>query len=155
VRWWTYSGFPAVSEAVPKEPVHTEILPPGSVPEPNLTYVVIAASYNSEWIFVRHRDRTTWELPAGHIEPGEAAVHSAVRELFEEAGVTRSSLTHLCDYAVTVGKIKEYGRLFKARVEEMEGLLEFETDEICLSGTLPRDLTYPEVQSVLFNVALG
>ena len=140
---------------MPKEPVKTEIRAPGSVPDADLTYVVIAARFNNVWIFVRHRDRTTWELPAGHIEPGETPEHSAVRELFEEAGVIRSFIAPLCDYSVTVGKITDYGRFFRAEVEELSGELEFETVEICLSETLPRELTYPEVQTALFNAALG
>jgi 8-oxo-dGTP diphosphatase len=134
--------------------VRTEIRTPGSVPDSKLTYVVMAATYNGDWIFVRHRDRTTWELPAGHIEPGETAFQAAVRELFEEAGVVRSSLTHLCDYAVTAGERTEYGRLFKAAVEEVTEVLEFETDEILLTGVLPAELTYPDVQTVLFEFAL-
>jgi 8-oxo-dGTP diphosphatase len=138
---------------MPEQSVKTEIHSPGSVPDSKLTYVVMAATYYGEWIFVRHRDRTTWEMPAGHIEPGETPVQAAVRELFEEAGVFRSSLTHLCDYAVTAGERTEYGRLFKADVEEMTEVLEFETDEILLTGELPAELTYPDVQPALFRFA--
>ena len=54
-------------------PVHTRILPPGSIDESRLTYVVIAAREKEMWVFVRHRDRSTWEMPAGHIEKNESA----------------------------------------------------------------------------------
>jgi 8-oxo-dGTP pyrophosphatase MutT (NUDIX family) len=33
-------------------------------------------------------DKSIWVLPKGHIEPGEASDETAVREVFEEAGVT-------------------------------------------------------------------
>lgn len=138
-----------------KKEVTTILLEAGSVPEGDLTYVVMGAIYRDRWIFVRHRDRITWEMPAGHIEPGESADQAAVRELYEEAGVIRSSLNHLCDYSVTVGARTEFGRLYGARVEEMETELEYETSEVLLSEKLPSSLTYPEVQGILFRRAAG
>lgn len=33
-------------------------------------------------------DKSIWVLPKGHIEPGESSDETAVRETFEEAGVT-------------------------------------------------------------------
>jgi 8-oxo-dGTP diphosphatase len=139
---------------VTKTGVRTEIIAPGTIPDAQLTYVVMAARYRHDWIFVRHRDRVTWEMPAGHIEAGETPDQAAVRELFEEAGVIRSTLNHLCDYAVTARGKTEYGRLYKAEVQEMETPLEYETAEVLLSGELPSALTYPGVQRVLFNHAL-
>ena len=34
------------------------------------------------------RDPSAWVLPKGHIEPGESPEQTAVREIYEEAGVT-------------------------------------------------------------------
>ena len=31
---------------------------------------------------------TTWSLPKGHVEPGEAPLAAAVREIREESGIT-------------------------------------------------------------------
>jgi 8-oxo-dGTP diphosphatase len=134
-------------------PVTTEIHPPGRFNERELTYVVIGARYMDRWIFVRHRDRSTWEMPAGHIEKGESADRAAVRELFEETGAVRSHLEHICDYAVVTDEITELGRLYSAEVQQMEEILKYETAEILLSGDLPNGLTYPEVQAVLFQKA--
>ena len=130
--------------------VHTRILPPESIQEGQLTYVVIGARQGDKWIFVRHRDRISWEMPAGHIEQGESADQAAVRELYEETGAVRSSLEHLCDYKVTVGGKTEYGRLYGAVVREREEILTHEIEEIHLGRELPADLTYPEVQTILF-----
>jgi 8-oxo-dGTP diphosphatase len=116
-----------------------------------LTYVVMGARYLDQWIFVRHRDRVSWEMPAGHIEPDESADRAAVRELFEEAGVIKSSLEVICDYEVTVGSKVEYGRLYYVAVQKMEPQDEFEIEEIFLSAKLPSSLTYPEVQTILFH----
>ena len=131
----------------------TEIHPPGRFGEQELTYVVIGARYQGQWIFVRHRERDTWEMPAGHIESGERADRAAVRELFEEAGVVRSHLEHICDYEVTAGGVTECGRLYTAEVRELQENLEHEIAEITFAGELPARLTYPEVQGVLFQEA--
>ena len=131
----------------------TELYPPKSIEESKLTYVVMAARYKEEWIFVRHHERRSWEMPAGHIEQGEPADQAAVRELFEEAGVVRSSMVHICDYSVLVREKKGYGRLYGAIVEELDPHLEYEIDELLFTADLPGTLTYPEVQSILFKRA--
>ncbi len=54
-------------------------------PERNLLYGIVAR-YKDRWVFCRQHGRDTWELPGGHIEPGEQADHAARRELVEETG---------------------------------------------------------------------
>ena len=131
--------------------VTTRLIESGLLEDTKLTYVVMGARYQDKWIFVRHRDRQTWEMPAGHIEAGESADRAAVRELFEEAGVVKSSLEVICDYEVTVGTKVEYGRLYGVTVYEMEPQKEFEIEELLLSSELPQSLTYPDVQTILFQ----
>lgn len=133
-----------------KPRIITTCLAPESIPEKELTYVIVAARYRGKWIFVRHRDRLTWEMPAGHIEEGEEASAAAERELYEEAGAVSSSLVHLCDYGVNTEGRTGYGRLYAATVKEMEPGLHYETAEVRLSDTLPEKLTYPDVQRLLF-----
>lgn len=132
--------------------VKTEILDPGSIREADLHYVVIGARQGEQWLFVRHARRYSWEMPAGHMEPGESADQAAVRELYEETGTVQSSLDHLCDYSVTVGGRTEYGRLYAAEIQEREELPEYEIVEVRLSPELPESLTYPEVQTRLFTL---
>ena len=131
--------------------VRTTLLDRGTVPVSELTYVVMGARYSDRWVFVRHRDRTSWEMPAGHIEEGEEPEKAARRELFEETGTTGSTLFHVCDYLVENGDQREYGRLYVAGIEAMEAPLEYEIAEVRLLSALPENLTYPEVQSVLFD----
>lgn len=64
-----------------------------------LKYVVIACKYKEDWLFVRHKERQTWEIPGGHIE-NEGPDQAAARELFEETGALKYTLDALCDYSV-------------------------------------------------------
>lgn len=130
----------------------TRALPPGTVENPRLRYVIIGARYRNEWIFVRHRDRESWELPAGHIEAGEDPDQAARRELYEETGALNAELSVISDYEVSAGESQAYGRLYYAEIREIGPLPEYEIEEIkCFSG-LPGLLTYPEVQRVLFSL---
>lgn len=129
-----------------------KVLPPGCLDDTELTYVVMGARYKGKWIFVRHFERQSWELPAGHIETGEDPDRAAVRELYEEAGVVNCKLRIISDYSVTVNSKAAFGRLYLAEVKELEALPDHEIEEIKLSAGLPSDLTYPEVQTVLFSL---
>lgn len=115
-----------------------------------LRYVVVGALEEGEWIFVRHRDRSTWELPAGHLEEGESPEEAARRELWEESGA-RGSLECLADYRVDEEGRSGFGRLFLARVQERGELPGFETDAVLISSSLPENLTYGNIQRPLFH----
>jgi 8-oxo-dGTP diphosphatase len=39
-------------------------------------------------LLVRRCDTGDWELPGGHVDPGESAAGAAVRETAEESGIT-------------------------------------------------------------------
>jgi 8-oxo-dGTP diphosphatase len=39
-------------------------------------------------LLVRRCDTGGWELPGGHVDPGESASDAAVRETAEESGIT-------------------------------------------------------------------
>lgn len=116
-----------------------------------LIFVVIQARYKGEWIFVRHKDRDTWEIPGGHIEEGETPDEAAKRELFEESGATSFKLTPLCEYSVLRNGVPRSGRLYFAEVEELGKVGEFEIEEIMFSDKLVENLTYKGIQSHLFE----
>ena len=63
---------------------------------PAYEYVVIFSRMGEKWLFSRHRDRQTWETQGGHIEEGETDVQTALRELYEETGLTATLDTSRC-----------------------------------------------------------
>ncbi len=59
-------------------------------------------------------DGYIWEIPAGVLEPGEAPVDCAHRELLEEVGATASKMEHLTTVYTTPGFTDEQIHLFLA-----------------------------------------
>ena len=53
-----------------------------------LKFAVIISKTNGKWIFCKHRERDTYEVPGGHRESGEDILSTAKRELMEETGAT-------------------------------------------------------------------
>ena len=116
-----------------------------------ITFVVIMARHQGKWLFVRHRGRTTWEIPGGHREPGEDPDAAARRELNEETGATDFSLVPICAYSVSDGDRQSYGRLFHAEVDMIGPLPESEIGEVILADAMPAELTYPLIQPAIFR----
>jgi 8-oxo-dGTP diphosphatase len=117
----------------------------------NPKYAVIVAIDHSGYVFVKHQDRTTWEIPGGHIEAGETALEAAKRELIEETGAAEFSLKEVCYYSVTVGDSTTYGGLFFSEIQSYCGSLEFEIAEVKSFTSMPSNLTYPAIQPLLLN----
>lgn len=117
-----------------------------------LNFVVIGAQYQDQWIVVRHEDRTTWEIPGGHVEPGEEIKQAAERELWEETGAEEFTLTPINVYSVQrKGEDKSFGQLYYAQVEGFTALPDWEIEETKLVDSLPEELTYPVIQPKLFT----
>ncbi len=117
-------------------------------------YVVIALLYNNLWVWVRQKNRTTWELPGGHIEADETPIEAALRELFEETGATNCSLTPLCDFAVSHSNKNSFNRFYFATTSELGNLPISEIEEVGLFSDLPpHPLTHGEIQKQLFKIA--
>ena len=47
-----------------------------------LKIAVISAKYDGKWVFCKHKERDTFEIPGGHREEGETIEETARRELF-------------------------------------------------------------------------
>jgi len=116
-----------------------------------LKYAVIATVDKGNWIFVRHRDRMTWEIPGGRREPNEKILKTAERELVEETGASQFSMKAICVYSVTIKSEKSYGLLAYAEVDEFEKALTLEIGEREAFSELPTDLTYPLIQPKLLE----
>jgi len=125
---------------------------PHFVPDSKLTYSVISAIFDHNWIFVRHQDRITWEIAGGHIEEGETSDDAAGRELMEETGALKFTLECIATYSVTIEGVTGWGRLYLARVSEIGPIPDkSEIAETKISCYLPENLTHPEIQPHLFK----
>jgi len=123
----------------------------GQLDDSLLKYAVIVSMYNNKWIFVRHKDRTTWELPGGRREAEENINETASRELHEETGALRFSTKAMFDYSVTFNNNTTYGRVYFSEIEELGDLPKMEIKEIILMDDIPKDLTYPDIQPCLYE----
>ena len=122
------------------------------IPDSKLTYSVVSARFDHDWIFVRHHKRTTWEIAGGHIEEGETSFEAAGRELNEETGAVKFDLECIATYSVTMNGETGWGRLYIAKVFEIGPIPDrSEIAEIKLSDHLPANLTHPDIQPYLFD----
>lgn len=118
--------------------------------------VIIARSYG-KWVFCKHRERDTYEIPGGHREMGERILEAAKRELREETGAAKFQIKPVCVYSVT-GKNsvnmtgeETYGLLCFAEITEFADKLEYEMEEVALMEDLPENWTYPLIQPRLME----
>lgn len=130
--------------------------PTSQIDSASMQYVVIAARYQDKWIFCRHKKCKTWDIPGGHVEPGETVLEAARRELWEETGAEDMKITPVCIYSVLKNEIKSYGMLCYADVTKLGELpSQFEMAEVRLADKLPVELTHPEIQPELFRYVQG
>ena len=114
-----------------------------------LKFAVIATRYKNKWIYCKHKERNTWEIPGGHREKGEDILDTAKRELKEETGAEEFSIKPVAVYSVTIDNETNYGKLFYSEMEKLNEKLEYEIEKIQLFDDIPKDLTYPEIQPLL------
>lgn len=123
------------------------LFPLDSVPEEQIKFAVIVTRFRGKWLFSRHKERTTWEIPGGHREPGESPIETARRELFEETGAVSAKI-----YPVGLYKRRDYGLLCYAEVEELDAIpAGSEIAETREFENLPEALTYDAIHAQLFT----
>lgn len=117
------------------------------VDDSRLMYAVVIARYQGRWVFVRNRERDSWESPGGHREPGEEILRTARRELWEETGALEADVSLVSYY-----KVEDFGGLFFAEIKTLGPLPEgFEIAELRFCDALPAPLTYPDMHPELFE----
>lgn len=115
------------------------------------TFAIVVARFSDRWIWVRHRERQTWELPAGHVEPAESVLSAARRELMEETGAVDFHIEPVVSYQGEYQNQTIFGKLYFARIQTLGPLPEYEIAEIRLETGLPDQLTYPVIQPLFFR----
>lgn len=122
-----------------------------------LQFAVIISKCQNQYVFCKHKDRDTWEIPGGHRESGEDIMAAARRELFEETGAFDFDITPVCVYSVTISDTfnskESFGMLFFADIKHFEAELHSEIEKIALMDTLPQKWTYPHIQPALLKEA--
>ncbi len=119
-----------------------------------LKFAVIVSRYENKWVFCRHKDRNTYEIPGGHREAGEAIMDTAERELFEETGAVSYELREVCVYSVEENADEgdiSYGMLYYAEIKELGTLPDMEMEAVVLFEEVPGNLTYPLIQPRLMD----
>ena len=119
-----------------------------------LKFAVILARSEGKWVFCKHRERETYEIPGGHRETGEDILQTAKRELYEETGATDFDIEPVCVYSVVRdGNEAEesFGMLYFAEIREFERKLHCEIEKIILTDGAVEHWTYPEIQPKLME----
>ena len=124
-----------------------------------LKFAVIISKTDGKWVFCKHKERDTYEVPGGHREAEELIFETAKRELKEETGATDFDIKPICVYSVK-GKTRvneniddeTYGMLYIADIYSFEEL-HSEIEKIVISDKLVENWTYPLIQPKLIEEA--
>ena len=122
-----------------------------------LKFAVIISKHDGKWVFCKHKERDTYEVPGGHREDGESILNTAKRELNEETGALDFSLDPVCVYSVTgKNRVNEtgeetYGMLYFADIFSFDSTLNSEMESVKLFDELPIEWTYPLIQPLLIE----
>lgn len=122
-----------------------------------LKFAVIISKFDRKWVFCKHKNRRTYEIPGGHRENGEDIDTTAKRELQEETGAIDFTIKSICVYSVT-GKTRvnisgeeTYGMLYFAEIKSFDSELHSEIEKVELFHELPTEWTYPLIQPLLIE----
>lgn len=124
-----------------------------------LKFAVIISKTDGKWVFCKHKERDTYEVPGGHREENENILETAKRELKEETGALDFTVSPICVYSVTgKNKVNEtgeetYGMLFFADIKSFEDELHSEMEKVLITDTLVENWTYPLIQPKLIEEA--
>lgn len=94
------------------------------IEDKKLKFAVIISKTEDKWVFCKHKERNTYEVPGGHREPGETILQTAKRELQEETGAIDFDITPICVYSVIAkdnfNGEESFGMLYFANIRTFE-----------------------------------
>ncbi len=114
-----------------------------------LKFAVIITKTGGQWVFCKHRERDTYEVPGGHRENGETILETAKRVFKEVTGAIVFIIKPIWVNTVK-GKTRAsenieeetFGMLYYAEVFSFEGL-HSEIEKIVITEDLVENWTYP------------
>ncbi len=111
-------SFPGV---YPNQHIDLTFTPPFN-PAPD--FVLVYAFYQKQLLFTHHQSRG-WELPGGKCNPGEWAIHTAIREVYEETGAELAALKPIGQYTLIYpNKVRQFKTIYLAQIETMHPYLQ-------------------------------
>lgn len=122
-----------------------------------LKFAVVISKTKGKWVFCKHKERDTYEIPGGHREKGELISGTAKRELKEETGAVDFTIKPVCVYSVK-GKTSvnesdvNYGMLYVADIYSF-GEIHSEIEKIIITDEPIDNWTYPLIQPKLLQEA--
>ena len=122
-----------------------------------LQFAVIISKTSGKWVFCKHKERDTYEVPGGHREPGEDILDTARRELYEETGALDYDIMPICAYSVIhtdhPQAEESFGMLYYANIRTFEPELHSEIERVMITEQLVDNWTYPLIQPKLIEEA--
>lgn len=118
-----------------------------------LKFAVILSRTQGKWVFCKHKERITYEIPGGHREAGETIRETAERELREETGAVEFDMKQVGVYSVKTEESETFGMLFVADIFSFEDI-HSEIESILITEDLVEQWTYPLIQPKLLEEAL-
>lgn len=126
-------------------------------------FVIVAARWKGNWVFVKRKNSAHYDLPGGRIRPGEPPVITARRILYEQTGITAGKLYPICNYSLStaqsfharIPRREFYGRLYYVEALCKTALPDFEIESTREDGWVPQDgmWSYPVLHKALFRKA--
>jgi 8-oxo-dGTP diphosphatase len=114
-------------------------------------HVLIIARHDGGIILVRNRLRRRWELPGGHLEPGDNPRDRAAIEFFEETGQRLTDLRHCATARIRDGLTRSL-RLGAVYIGDVRSLRPFRQNAETVAMTLWRNEQSAEIDRAAVGI---
>ena len=68
------------------------------IPPVELITATFVYAFDGDRLLMTHLKSRGWDLPGGHVEPGETPDRTARREVYEETGARLNQIGRFCSY---------------------------------------------------------